>query len=126
MERVVAVLVEVQRQVDGVAKGANVGVGFNSESNHSQEAFFEEHFRPKKEPRVPDGLVWYENEASWQAVAQRRMNFGTSQFKAHLRYEDSFGIDASLKVGLDKLGVKLGGNYSEFEATEWVYEGEFA
>ncbi len=59
-------------------------------------------------------------------MAHRRLEYGTSRFKARLSYEDSFGIDANLKVGLDNLGVKLGGNYSEFESTEWEFEGEFA
>ena len=35
-------------------------------------------------------------------------------------------MDASLKLGLDKLGVKFGGSYAEFESTEWEFEGEFA
>lgn len=110
----------------GVSKGASGGAGVKTESSHSQEAFFEEEFRPKGEPCVPAGLIWYANEASWQAVAKRRLDFGTSKFRAQLCYEDSFGIDANIKVGLENLGAKLGANYSEFESTEWLFEGEFA
>jgi hypothetical protein len=110
----------------GVAKGAEVSGGVKGTSERSQEASFEEHFRPRGEPKLPANLVWYNNEASWQAVVQRRLEYGTSRFKTLLSYEDSFGIDANLKVGLDKLGVKFGGNYSNFESTKWEFEGEFA
>lgn len=101
-------------------------VGASAKESRESAAVFEEHFRSTGTPKLPEGLVWYGHEASWQQLAQRRLNYGTASFKAELRYEDSFGVDAQLKVGLESIGVKLGGEFTEFEQTTWQFEGEFA
>jgi hypothetical protein len=101
--------------------------GIESKYNKDREsrAEFEEHFRPTGEPSIPKGLIWYGSEPSWQSLAKRRLDFNTSKFRVELRYADSFGVDASLKVGLENYGVQIG-NYEDFETTIWVFEGEFA
>ena len=70
--------------------------------------------------------MWYGQEASWQAVAQRRLKFRTTKFQAKLNYSDSFGIDASLKAKIEGVGLKLGGSFHDFQSTTWEFEGEFA
>jgi hypothetical protein len=87
---------------------------------------FEEHFRPTSSPKIPNDLVWFGHEATWQSLASRRIQFNTASFKAELRYEDSFGIDASVKVGLNGMGVDLGGRFADFQETVWKFEGEYA
>jgi hypothetical protein len=112
--------------VGGPKGSPNVGVDASAKSSARDEAVFEEHFRPSGSPRVSEDLVWLGHEASWQALAERRLRFGTSKFQVSLRFEDDFGISAKLKADLEGLGIKLGGNFSAFESTEWEFEGEFA
>ncbi len=119
------------RSAGGISFGASVpGKSGSAEANCKESsqssALFEEHFRPTSPPAVPDRLVWFGHEASWQALAERRLKFNTSSFRAELSYEDSFGVDGKLKLGLDGIGLKLGGNFTEFEETVWKFEGEFA
>jgi hypothetical protein len=90
------------------------------------DVMFEEEYRPRGEPKVPDGLVWYGHEASWRSLAQRRLDFRTTKFQASLNYSESFGIDASVRAVVEGIGLKIGGNFSDFEATSWDFEGEFA
>lgn len=33
-------------------------------------------FVPKGKPYVPDGLIWYQNEPSWQSIVSQRLNGG--------------------------------------------------
>ncbi|MFO0760492.1 MAG: hypothetical protein U0359_28690 [Byssovorax sp.] len=110
----------------GVAKGGSGTGGIEGSSMSSARAMFEEHFRPSGPPKVPEGLVWLGHEPSWQALAERRIKYNTSRFRAELRYEDSFGIDGKLKAGIERLGIDLGGRFAEFESTVWELEGEFA
>lgn len=110
----------------GVSKGASGTIGIEGSKSSSSEAMFEEHFRPKEPPKLPENLIWFGHEPSWQAVADRRLKFNTSKFHAELHYEDSFGIDAKVKVGIEKLGVNLGGHFTDFETTVWEFDGEFA
>lgn len=95
-------------------------------SAHSHDAVFEEHFSPRSQPKVPSDLVWIETEPSWQALARRRLEYGTTRFSTTLRYEDSFGVDGSLTAGLKNAGAELGATYQNFESTQWDFEGEFA
>lgn len=103
-------------------------VGASVNKGHKQVALFEEVYRPdpNMRPSKPNHLMWYGGELSWQAMADRRINYNTKDFHITLRYEDSFGIDGNLKVGLEKFGVNLGGSFTDFEATNWEFEGEFA
>ena len=82
-------------------------------------------YRPHGEPRIPGDLVWYGHEKSWQALAHRRIEHGVTSFKAELRYEDDFGINARLKGKLAGIGVNIGGSFTEFETTVWEFEGTF-
>lgn len=107
---------------------SNDAYGFDASGRHERraEVMFEEEYRPSGQPRLPDGLHWYAHEPSWRAVAERRMKFNTAKFQATLNYTESYGIDAKLKVAVEGAGLKLGGEFTEFAATSWQFEGEFA
>ena len=116
----------VGAEAGGVDPTTGASAGVKATSSGHQHAIIEEHFAPRGEPRLPDDLVWFGNEQSWQALAKRRLSFGTKTFKTSLSYEDNFGVDASLKVGLEECNFKIGGSFSDFESTLWEFEGEFA
>lgn len=39
----------------------------------AQELSLKQHFNPSETPSVPDNLVWYPQEASWQRIVQQRL-----------------------------------------------------
>ena len=106
-------------------KGVGIDAGISSERNIQQSAVFEEHYRPTGKICTPDDLLWLEHEHSWQSLANRRINHGLIKFQVSLKYEDDYGINANMKVGLESIGFKLGGQFSNFESTVWEFDGEF-
>jgi hypothetical protein len=104
-------------------ESGNIGAYANSSSK--DDVVFEEYYQPSGKAFIPNNLVWYGHEASWQAVAKRRLENGTTKFKIMLSYEEDFGINASLTANLQQFGINLGGNYSKCESTKWEFEGEF-
>jgi hypothetical protein len=76
-------------------------------------------------PKVPNSLVWYHHEPTWQAVAKGRISFGLSDFSLSVTYEDDFGINAGLKAAVVKAGLDLGGKFEDHQSTVWRLEGTF-
>lgn len=71
------------------------------------------------DPSVPDELVWYSHEPTWQQVAKSRIKYGLKSSSLRLRYEDDFGINAGLPVMVKKLKLDLGGKFENHKSTIW-------
>jgi len=99
---------------------------FKAHSSSSSEGSFEAEFTPVSTPSTPTDLVWFDHESTWQNVANARLNAGLTQIDVALRYEDDFGIDAKLAVGLEGSGLNIGGAFTEFERTVWTFTGAFS
>jgi len=95
-------------------------------SSSSSEGTFEAEFTPVSTPSIPTDLVWFDHDPTWQRVANARLNAGLTQIDVALRYEDDFGIDAKLALGLENCGLNIGGAFTEFERTVWTFTGAFA
>ncbi len=115
----------VDAGIETPVNSAGIDAGVSSERHIQQSAVFEEHFRPTEKIYVPDDLLWLGYEHSWQSLANRRLKFGTTKFQVSLKYEDDYGINANMNAGLESIGFKLGGQFSDFESTAWEFEGEF-
>lgn len=76
-------------------------------------------------PTIPDDLVWFPHEPTWQSVAKGRVSYGLKNFSLTVSYEDDFGINAGLKIAAAKSGLELGGKFEDHEATTWKIEGTF-
>ena len=76
-------------------------------------------------PTIPESLVWYAHEPTWQAVARGRINFGLSDFSLSVTYEDDFGVTAGLKAAVVKAGLELGGKFEDHQSTVWRLGGTF-
>lgn len=114
-------------KLEANAPGKPSGSGQGSKHyDTTREALFEETYVPSRAPTIPDGLVWYEHEASWQALARRRLEHGMKSFSTELTYVDDYGVSAELSIGLEKLGFRIGGSFQRFQCTRWEFEGTFA
>ena len=105
--------------------GSKVGAEAGHNREAQREGVFEETYSPVGQPKIPDGLVWFKSEPSWQALAARRLKYNTQTFHAQLTYKEDYGINTGLTLGLEKCGVKLGGNFSKYESTLWEFIGVF-
>ena len=79
-------------------------------------------------PKIPSDLLWLESEPIWKAMATAelgRCRTKPSQVSWKLEYEDSFGVDASLRAHLGELSVGLGGRFERSEKTLWNVTVEF-
>ena len=78
-----------------------------------------------KEARIPESLVWYSHEPTWQSVAKGRMEFGLQEFALNVTYEDDYGVNAGLKASTVKAGLELGGKFADHKETTWRISGKF-
>jgi hypothetical protein len=110
--------------VEGLLTGIKGSVKVDTHS--SSEGKFDADFTPVGAPSIPEDLVWLVHEPTWQSVADTRLDAGLTKIDVALRYEDDFGIDAKLAVGLEKFGLSIGGEFTEFERAVWTFHGTFA
>ena len=103
---------------------ARAGTGIKTSSNTN--LLFEATLKGNTNPTMPDTLVWYQHEPTWQSIAKGRLSYGLSQFSLTVNYEDDFGVNLDLKTSVEKAGLKLGGNFETFISTTWKIHGRFA
>ncbi|MBC2382807.1 hypothetical protein I6U33_11980 [Pseudomonas carnis] len=77
-------------------------------------------------PKLPDALIWYQHEPTWQAIAESRIQHGLENFSLSLSYVDDYGVNGGLKLAAGNAGLDLGGNFQDHEATVWHISGAFA
>lgn len=88
-------------------------------------ALFRATLTGSSQPTIPEDLVWYPHEPTWQQVAEGRVSHGLREFQLAVRYDDDYGVDAGLKVSAQKVGLELGGKFQEHESTTWKINGTF-
>ena len=106
--------------------GAEAGLHAKQSRSHGSSALFKASLKGNANPKLPDGLVWFPHEPTWQQLAEGRLKHGLTQFQLSVRYEDDYGIDAGLKLKAGNAGLELGGSFQEHESTVWRIEGNFA
>lgn len=106
-------------------EGSLASAGIKGHCNNSQKVVYEATLNPVGEPHLPDSLVWYDFEPSWQSLAKGRLNHGLTNFTVLVCYEDDFGVDAKLKSNVNELEVSLGGSFEEHTSTVWKMVGSF-
>ena len=109
------------------------GEGRNSKYTFARE----QHFNPSKKPYIPDGLIWFPHEVSWQRLATQRMSGGILKYSESVSYSENRvvtsnelqDINAEIKVLFAKMkgGKKRKSNYkiSMNEDQEWEIFVEF-
>lgn len=110
------------------ATGADVEVGAEGSRTDSEkhQILMTMKLTPTGEPRVPTDLVWTPHEPLWQEVAAARTESGLTEFVIDVRSTDDFGVNADLKVLIQKAGLDAGGKFVEHQETVWRLEGTFS
>lgn len=101
----------------------DASIGQTAKSGHS--LLFKAELKNESSPSIPEDLVWFPHEPTWQAVAEGRLKFGLSKFSLAVNYDDDFAVNAGLKVRVQKAGLDLGGTFEDHTATTWKIYGDF-
>ena len=91
----------------------------------SSSALFRATLRGSENPLIPADMVWYPYEPTWELVAEGALHSGLREFELTVRYEDDYGVDAGLKLAVEKVGLDLGGSFQEHVSTSWKISGTF-
>jgi hypothetical protein len=81
---------------------------------------------PTRAPSLPKGLVWFPHEPLWAEVADGRLESGLEEFVVDVRTTEDFGVNATLKTLISKVGLEAGGKFVEHTNTVWRLEGTFS
>jgi len=97
-----------------------------AQSSSEERLLYHAELDGSNDPSLPDDLIWYNHEPTWQRIAEGRLEFGLQDFSLKLQYADDYGINADLKVDAEGAGFELGGSFEKHESTTWSIEGTFA
>jgi hypothetical protein len=80
-----------------------------------------------RNPTLPDNVVWYLHEPTWQHIAEGRLYHGLRSFALEVRYEEDFGINVSLGAKLREATdlFNTSGQIERLENTVWRIIGAF-
>lgn len=93
--------------------------------SRQSRVFFEAQLEGSKQPNLPPDLVWYPYEPTWHAIAEGRLKYGIKNFKLIIEYADDFNVNMELSLKASKLGLEVGGEFTDFQETVWHMDGEF-
>jgi hypothetical protein len=108
-----------------VAVPIEAGLAAGRRRATGSSALFRAKLAGSAEPSLPNDLVWFPHEPTWQQVADGRLKYGLQEFQLAVRYDDDYGIDAGFKLSAQKVGLDLGGKFQEHESTTWKITGTF-
>jgi hypothetical protein len=95
-------------------------------SRRDRSLVFEARLVSATMPEVPDGLVWFSHEPTWQAVAEGRARYGLREFQLQVTSREDFGIDADVASKIRQRKVlSLGGGFTQQVDTSWRLAGTF-
>ncbi|MBF56201.1 hypothetical protein KF947_15105 [Halomonas sp. FeN2] len=117
---------EFSSKISAPLPEADIAASASGSVKSGRSLLFEATLNNKHKPSIPNDLVWFSHEPTWQAVSKGRMQFGLSKFSLIVNYEDDFGVNAGLKVRVQKAGLDLGGTFEDHTATTWKIYGDFS
>jgi hypothetical protein len=109
-----------------VADKVNVGGSFSRTTGSGRSIMTSMTLKPKGDPYVPAGLIWFPYEPLWREVAEARLTSGLKSFQIDVKTTDDFGINAQLNAEILNAGLSAGGSFVEHQSTVWRLDGTFA
>jgi hypothetical protein len=127
VERIIGINSEITIECDAktVTKDS-VGCSISQTKNQDKSFIFDAKLKPKNKPKLPNKLVWYEFEPTWQVITNGRMECGLQKFMLNVTYLENYGITADLNSSIKGNGLSVGGEFKEHQSTIWKVSGEFA
>ncbi|MFM0140389.1 hypothetical protein [Caballeronia grimmiae] len=104
---------------------AAVSAEVSSKESTSSSLLYKANLPGSTSPRLPEEMVWYQHEPTWQSIAKGRLDYGLKEFSLTVNYDDDFGINAGLKATASKAEFELGGSFEDHRATSWKLHGKF-
>ena len=104
----------------------SVSASASATGKSDAQALFKATLRGSEKPELPNGLIWFPHEPTWQQIAKGRLKYGLQDFSLTVNYSDDFGIDASLAAKVETMEFGIGGSFQKHEATVWKIQGTFA
>jgi hypothetical protein len=108
----------------GPAPAASVSASVGTQSR--ENLLFEATLCSNRLAALPDDLIWYAHEPTWQNIADGRLNHGLMDFSLTVSYEDDFGINLGLTASAQRAGMELGGKFEDHQNTVWQVVGKFS
>ncbi|MEX0283388.1 MAG: hypothetical protein AB3N23_02145 [Paracoccaceae bacterium] len=105
--------------------GASVSGASEAQKKENQEILFSIRLAGSNSAELPPGLVWYEFEETWKAIAEGRLKYGLKNFSLAINYNDDYGVNSELKSEIEEANLKLSGKFFDHESTVWSIEGKF-
>lgn len=116
---------EFSSQLSAPISSVTANLDVSGKEKSSSSLLFEASLENGLTARLPERLVWYPHEPTWQVIAKGRLEFGMQQFSLTVNYEDDFGVNAGLKLRVQKAGLDVGGAFEDHTATTWKIHGKF-
>ncbi|MEK5394288.1 hypothetical protein [Paenibacillus sp. FSL K6-2859] len=118
---------EFSSKMDISIPHVNVGGGFEASSANKSgsEILFTANFIGNASSALPDNLVWFYHEPTWQQIAEGRLKYGMKDFSLSVRYEDDLGVNMGLKAAATKAKLEIGGRFEDHQSTMWEIVGNF-
>ncbi len=104
---------------------ADIEADVDIKNSKKKSIIFKAKLKGNETPCLPDNLIWYDFENTWQKIAEGRIKFGLENFNLNLQYNDDFGINSSFIAKIEKDGFQLGGKYEKHISTVWNINGIF-
>lgn len=109
--------------VDTIHVDMNAEVGHKD--NREQKVIYAAKLSGKKQPSLPNQLVWYPHEAGWKQFAEGRTKFNLKESSLRLEYKEDYGVNIGFKTKAEDLGLDVGGNFEQHESTVWAVKVRF-
>lgn len=87
---------------------------------------YEARFKPREEANLPEDLVWYYHEPTWQSIAEGRLKHGLLNFNLAINYEEDFNVNNEINIDLIKFGLNINLEIDSFKSTKWLISGAFS
>ncbi len=108
------------------AASVETEIKYDKNRNKLQQAIYTAKLEPKEDIILPDNMVWYSHEPTWQQIVKARQYSGLKEFSLKLDYNDDFGINGKLFAKISETGFDIGGEIKDYKSTNWKLEGQFA
>lgn len=109
-----------------LAPAQSVSASAGAHRQTTENLLFQATLVPVQRPELPDDLIWFPHEPTWQNISDGRLKHGLLDFSLTVNYEDDFGINLGLSANAQRAGIELGGKFEDHQNTVWQIVGKFS